>query len=274
MGSRLRESPLGQAESARRDALRRYAPGVPSIAELLARRVLTSGSGPLVTHYDTAAGTRIELSATTFANWVAKTSNLLTDELLLDPGASVELTVAARHPGHWMSLVWALACWQTGVVVTLGRPDEAQVVVCGPGYAEVDPGGAELVACSLHPLGLGLQPVPPPGVVDYAAEVRAQPDVWSGAAVAPGAPAWRDPERELDQAGLVAGGPATPRRLLVRPGDPWSTVRDAIVVPLRDGGSSVVLEGPADEQRIEKVVETERVDAEVRGQDRVRSDRE
>jgi uncharacterized protein (TIGR03089 family) len=238
-----------------------YAPGVPLIAELLARRVRSAGSAPLVTYYDTHAGVRTELSGTTFANWVAKTSNLLTDELMLVPGASVELLVAARHPGHWMTLVWALACWQTGTAVTLGRPDEAALVVCGPDYAGVDPGAAELVACSLHPLGLGLEPPVPSGVVDYAAEVRIQPDVWNVVPVASDAPAWHDHERTLDQTGLLTGGPAPAQRLLVRAGDPWATVRDAIVVPLRDGGSSVVLAGTADEERARQIGLTERVDA-------------
>ena len=233
---------------------------MPLIAELLARRVRAEGSAPLVTYYDTDAGVRTELSATTLANWVAKTSNLLTDELLLSPGASVELLVADRDPGHWMTLVWALACWQTGAVVTLGRPDEAQLVVCGPAYGEVEPGDAELVACSLHPLGLGLASGVPAGVVDYATEVRGQPDVWNGVPVASDAPAWRDRERVLDQTELVAVGPASGRRLLVRPGEAWSTLRDAIVVPLRDGGSSVVLAGTADDQRLTQIGLAERVD--------------
>src|SRR4051812_38751092 len=147
MGSRLGETPrFPEAVDRCANAADPpgYAPGVPLIAELLARRVRSDGSAPLLTHYDDDTGARTELSATTLANWVAKTSNLLTDELLLEPGAAVELLVAARHPGHWMTLVWALACWQTGAVVTLGRPDESSVVVCGPQYADVDPGAAEL----------------------------------------------------------------------------------------------------------------------------------
>ena len=234
---------------------------MPLIAELLARRARSEGSAPLVTYYDTDAGVRTELSGTTLANWVAKTCNLLTDELLLSPGASVELLVAERHPGHWMTLVWALACWQTGAVVTLGRPDEAALLVCGPDYAVVEATDAELVALSLHPLGLGLEPPVGAGVTDYALEVRAQPDVFSGVPVASDAPAWRDREHVLDQTELVAGGPAPSRRLLVRPGEVWPTLRDAIVVPLRDGGSSVVLTGTADEQRVTQIGLAERVDA-------------
>lgn len=234
---------------------------MPLIAELLARRVRTEGSAPLLTCYDTDTGARTELSGTTFANWVAKTSNLLTDELMLSPGASVELLVADRHPGHWMTLVWAVACWQTGAVVTLGRADEAQLVVCGPDFADVRTTGADLIVCSLHPLGLGLEPPVPSGVIDYATEVRGQPDVWSGGPVASDAPAWRDDEHALDQTELLAGEPAAPHRLLVRPGEAWATLRDVMVRPLRDGGSSVVVTGEADLERITEIGLAERVDA-------------
>jgi hypothetical protein len=41
-------------------------------------------------------------------------------------------------------------------------------------------------------------------------------------------------------------------------------VRDAIVVPLRDGGSSVVLAGATDDERAQQIGRSERVDALVR----------
>jgi uncharacterized protein (TIGR03089 family) len=236
---------------------------VSLVTQLLARRVLHDGSAPLVTCYDLRDGSRVELSATTTANWVAKTANLLTDELLLEPGAGVELDVAREHPGHWMTLVWVLACWQTGLTVTVGAADRAALVVTGPDPSAVDAGGAEVVACSLHPLGLGLGSVPD-GVVDFATEVRGQPDVWSGLPVPPTAPAWVDGTRRLTQADLVGGEPGTPRRALVRAGapwaDPWSTVRDALVVPLRDGGSAVVVTGEAEPGRLAAIAAAELVD--------------
>ncbi len=43
---------------------------------------------PLVTFYNDATGERIELSAKSLANWVAKTHFLLLDELGLGPGDS------------------------------------------------------------------------------------------------------------------------------------------------------------------------------------------
>ena len=232
---------------------------MPLITQLLARRVRDDGSAPLVTCYDLADGSRVELSATTTANWVAKTANLLTDELLLEPGATVELDVARAHPGHWMTLVWALACWQTGLTVTLGAVAEASLVVTGPDPSAVETGDAEVVACSLHPLGLGLASLPS-GVVDFATEVRGQPDAWSGPAVAPDALAWVDGPVRLTQADLVGGAPGSPRRALVHAGQPWPTIRDALVVPLRDGGSAVVVTGEADAGRLSGIAAAELVD--------------
>ena len=77
MGSRLGETHAPERNAAAdAAACRGYAPLVPSIAELLARRVRSDGGAPLLTYYDTDDGVRTELSGTTFANWVAKTSNL------------------------------------------------------------------------------------------------------------------------------------------------------------------------------------------------------
>lgn len=230
------------------------------VAELLSRRVGRDGGAPLVTYYDLVTGERTELSGTTVANWVAKTSNLIVDELLLDEGDPVELALAASHPGHWVTLVWQLACWQTGTVVTLGRRDDARVVVCGPEWSLLAAGPAELVACALHPLGMGFPQALPGGVVDYALEVRGQPDRHLARPVAAEAAAWVDADGTRSQADLVAGEPGPPRRRLVRPGEPWPTARDAVVRPLRDGGSTVLVAGPEDPARLDRIRADERVD--------------
>jgi len=101
------------------------------ISALLARRVRRNGADPLITYYDLDSGERTELSAVSFANWVNKTSNLLIDELLVDPGDAVQLTLAETHPGHWVTLIWELACWQIGAVVSLDPAVDAKVIVVG-----------------------------------------------------------------------------------------------------------------------------------------------
>ncbi len=48
---------------------------------LLTQAVADDPARPLITFYDDSAGERVELSVVTFANWVAKTANLLVDGL-------------------------------------------------------------------------------------------------------------------------------------------------------------------------------------------------
>ncbi|XRQ05693.1 TIGR03089 family protein [Actinomadura welshii] len=166
-------------------------------AELLRRRVADAPSNPLVTFYDDASGERVELSAWTFDNWVAKTANLLVDGLAAEPGTRAVLVL----PPHWQTAVWLLACWSAGLVVEPVDPAAVRARAgAGPGGAE--PGGAgepyilavaqevldevladdvltggaeEVVGLSLHVLGGPLDECPP-GVTDYAVEVRAYGD--------------------------------------------------------------------------------------------------
>jgi uncharacterized protein (TIGR03089 family) len=152
-------------------------------ADLLRRVVTAEPSRPLVTFYDDAAGERIELSAKTFDNWVAKTANLLVDGLDAEPGERVALAL----PPHWQTAVWLFACWAAGLTVVPIDPDDLEatvaadaeiVVVTGAGTAVRPPAARDIVGLSLHAMGGPLQDCPP-GVIDYAAEVRSYGDRFS-----------------------------------------------------------------------------------------------
>ena len=253
---------------------------VPALLRLRARR---SGAGPLLTYYEPAVGTRVELSATTLLNWVDKTSHLL-DELGVAPGDAVALPLATTAPGHWVTAVWELACWQVGVAVLVGGAavgddpaggaagaeaarveaagGEPALVVSGPDWAAARTSGVEVVACSLHPLGLPLAGDLPPGVLDYALEVRGQSDVYPAVRQPGDRPAWVEPGRRLSQTDLVAApaGPEPVRRL-VRPDQPWSTAQRAVVAPLLGGGSTVLVAGRAGEAELARIRADERVEA-------------
>jgi uncharacterized protein (TIGR03089 family) len=225
--------------------------------DLLTRRAGTHGGEPLLTYYDLRSGERTELSAITVANWVDKTANLIVDEIGAEPGDRLSLPLAAEAPGHWITFVWELACWRTGVVVDLTDPDREVAVVCGPTWQPYE--WREVYACALHPLGFGFSEPLAAGVRDYAVEVRSQPDAYVGSAAGPDDPAWHDGHRSLTQAGLLADLIPPPTatadsatadsaaepgdRRLVVPSDPWTTTRDALLVPLVAGGSSVVAVG-------------------------------
>jgi uncharacterized protein (TIGR03089 family) len=146
-------------------------------ADLLASVLAADPARPLVTFYDDASGERVELSGKTFGNWVAKTANLLVDGLDAEPGDRVALAL----PPHWQTAAWLFACWSAGLVAEPVWPDppgseiEADIVVAAGELLPMRTDAREVVGLSLHALGAPL-PDCPPGVVDYAVEVRSYGD--------------------------------------------------------------------------------------------------
>ncbi|MFP1629500.1 TIGR03089 family protein [Streptomyces sp. 5K101] len=237
-------------------------------ADLLRSALAADPARPLVTFYDDATGERVELSVATFANWVAKTANLLQGELAAEPGERLALLL----PAHWQTAVWLLACSSVGVVADVGGdPAGADHVVAGPG--QFDAGLAcrgERIALSLEPLGRRF-PVPPAGYADYAVEVPSQGDRF-----APYAPV--DPDEaalavgglELTGAELVERARADADRLGLGPGsrllsglpyDTWEGLSAGLFAPLVAGGSVVLCRnlGELSEDGLAKRIESERV---------------
>jgi uncharacterized protein (TIGR03089 family) len=228
------------------------------VSTLLRRRARTAGAEPLLTWYSPASGARTELSAVTLLNWVDKTSHLL-DELDVTPGDAVRLALAEEAPGHWVTAVWELACWQVGAVVVVGDAEaDAALVVTGPAWEAHADTPVDVVACSLHPLGLPFGTTLPAPVLDYATEVRGQSDVYPASAQPGSTPAWAGPGRRLTQAELAAVDAGPAGRRLVRPADPWSTTLSAVLRPLLAGGSSVVVDGPVEDGVLDRIRRDER----------------
>jgi uncharacterized protein (TIGR03089 family) len=136
-------------------------------------RTGSSAARPLITFYDDATGERVELSGTPTANWAAKAANLLREECDVEPGTRVALLL----PAHWQTAAVLLAAWWCGAVV-VGEPTGADWVLCDADRVDIalasDPAGG-VVALSLDAFGKGI-PGLPPGVVDFATEVRLQGD--------------------------------------------------------------------------------------------------
>jgi uncharacterized protein (TIGR03089 family) len=169
----------------------------------------------------------------------------------------ISMPLAVEAPGHWLTAVWQLACWQVGLVVDVSNPPLPAAVVTGrqwQGHA-----AREVFACALHPLGFGFGEPLPDGVRDYAVEVRGHADQFFGPSPDAAATAWVDAERTLSQADLVSidGRPA---RRLVRAGEPWATCRAGVVTALVTGGSAVVVVG-GDADQLARVAASERATA-------------
>jgi uncharacterized protein (TIGR03089 family) len=153
-----------------------------TVPELL-RALLTADAGrPRLTWYG-ADGDRVELSARTLENWVAKTANLLVEEFDAGPGARI----CVRLPAHWRTVTWVLAAWSVGACVVVPaaasapRPDpEPDVVVTADPAAAVAAGVEpdRLVAVALPALATSFGPGLPEGALDGAAEVRTYGDVF------------------------------------------------------------------------------------------------
>ncbi|WP_175408119.1 TIGR03089 family protein [Streptomyces sp. TRM64462] len=243
-------------------------------ADLLRSALAADPARPLVTFYDDATGERVELSVATFANWVAKTANLLQDELSAEPGERVALLL----PVHWQTAVWLLACASVGVVADLdGDPAAADHVVAGPDRLEDGRAcSGSRLALSLAPLGRRF-PAPPPGYQDYAVEVPGQGDRF-----APYVPVDADAPAlavrggtELTGSELVERARADAALRGLKPGsrvltglawDTWEGVSAGLYAPLAAGASVVLcrhldrLSPEALEQRVESERVTDRVE--------------
>lgn len=146
---------------------------------VLQQTLRADAARPLVTFYDDATGERTELSATTYANWVAKTASLLVEELDLERGGRLLVDL----PTHWLTPVFAGAAWTVGLcVVPAGGAGDVDGVVCGPDSIAAYAGRAAsvpVVATALHPLGMRFTEPLPDGVQDFGAEVWSQPDAFT-----------------------------------------------------------------------------------------------
>ncbi|MFJ4810079.1 TIGR03089 family protein [Streptomyces longwoodensis] len=244
-------------------------------ADLLRSALAADPARPLVTFYDDATGERVELSVATFANWVAKTANLLQDGMSAEPGDRVALLL----PAHWQTAVWLVACSSVGVVADVaGDPARADLVVAGPDGMEAGRAcKGERYALSLAPLGRRFVPGPPQGYADYAVEVPTYGDRF-----VPYAPV--DPE---EPALIVAGAEYTGAEIVERargeaealgllgPGsrllsgrgyDTWEGLSAGLYAPLASGGSVVLCRhlDQASEETLTRRIDTERVTATAR----------
>lgn len=148
------------------------------LADLAVTLASREPTRPRLTWYDDAdgptRGERIELSGRVLANWVAKTANLLSDQLGVERGDVVVLDL----PAHWRALYWALAAWRVGAVVSLEPDARAAVVVTDrPQDTPIAP-GARVVAVTLPALARGWAGRALDGAVDEAADLLSQPDVF------------------------------------------------------------------------------------------------
>lgn len=199
---------------------------------------LKNPARPVITHYDDATGSRVELSGATLANWAAKTANWLTEEHDVEPGDPVAVVL----PAHWQTAGILLGAWWCGAHV-IAEPEQARVTLTGP-TTPVTTGGV-LARVSLHPMGLELGDGP--DGVDYIAEARLHGDQFLALAEVPGStPALAG--ASVDDTVAAAQAVGIPAQARVMSTVEW-TVPDGVVRGLLGvlaaGGSLVHVSNPA-----------------------------
>ncbi|HZP50959.1 TIGR03089 family protein [Actinocrinis sp.] len=236
--------------------------GARDIASAWQRLIATKAAQPFLTYHDDTTGERVELSYATFGNWLAKTANLVQDDLLAGPGDRI--VVSARP--HWLTAVWLVAPLLAGAVVDpWGEAKSAHTVVAGPdeqalAAARECPG--ERLALSLLPLGRPFDVVPD-GFRDYSAEVRAFGDRFAS---------FNPPRPDMDA--LVLDGETVTHGELIERAAGWEGTGRLLVDVRQDRftgdallswlfgplltGTAIVLVRGAGPERLDRIAEMER----------------
>lgn len=226
------------------------------VEDVLAQQAARLGDRPLLTYYDDGTGERTELGYATFANWAAKTANLLADRDV-DPGDDVLVAV----DGHWAALVVVAACGLAGAraVVFAGAPEEraAALAVIHERHAGVElPAARLLVGEGLGGRLSGAEGEP------FVAEALACDDDYADPEVS-GDDEWLvlPGEAPLTQSeALEAGSESAGERLLLQV--PIERALPQTVAAITAGGSVVAVRG-GDEALLDRLQTTERCGARV-----------
>lgn len=191
---------------------------------------------------------RTDLTGATWATWVAKTANLLVDDLGLDIDADPPPTVAVDLPPHWQTAVWADAVNRVGARLATGPDaftDGPEVAVALPADAAAALAGSpgDVLVAPLRPMNAPHDGPLPQGVLDYSAEVSAHGDRFT----APVREFREDDEALLAQASaLVDSARLAPGARLLSTGTlPGSPYVELLAV-CRVGGSLVLCPGARD----------------------------
>lgn len=227
-------------------------------------------AAPRITVYTEATGARLDFSAQTLQNWVAKIANMLAEELDLEPGD----TIAVNLPVSWQAAVICLGAMARDIDVQLSTSasagsETAQVVFTSPERFEDYP-GRDVVLVTEDPFGRGVVEsggTLPLGAIDFGPTVRFYGDQYfepttplselvptEAAAGNPDSP--DSPAGHGDQAhgGQAQGGQTQGRpRVLSTGWHDWASFRANVLEPLALGGSAVVVSGLADDSRLEEI---------------------
>lgn len=218
--------------------------------ELLAHLMSTDPAAPRLTVYDESTGARLDFSAQTLDNWTAKVGNMLLEELDLDEDSTITLAM----PVSWQAAAIVFGSLAAGVAVNFGDDAaETDVVFTSPDRAEEFIGleGPDVVLVTNDAFGRGVAETGgevPVGTIDFGPTVRfygdqffqptpALPEIVDTSAVEPGA------------------------RVLATGWTDKESFRRQVLEPIAAGGSTVIVAGLADTERLDQIAAAEKVTA-------------
>ncbi|MBK4160896.1 TIGR03089 family protein [Corynebacterium macginleyi] len=217
--------------------------------ELLAHLLNADAATPRLTVYDESTGARMDFSAQTLDNWVAKIANMLEEELDLEPDSTIVIDV----PTSWQAAVIALGSLAAGTTFEFGESTAlADVVFTSPARylaAQERQPQADIVLISDDPFGRGIVESGgdlPAGAIDFGPTVRFYGDQYFG---------------ETQPLPEVIAPPETAERLLSTGWNDKTSFTRAVLEPLAAGGSAVVVAGLCPASRLDAIAANEKVTA-------------
>lgn len=231
----------------------------------LTERMRRDPASPMLTYRDLATGERMELSAASLGNAIAKTAGMLRDDLDAEPGA----IIGVHLPLHWQRVVWLGACAATSTLFAPeADPDDCDVLVIDRARLGLVGSAREDVLVSLAPFGLPDGADVPPGVIDAAVAMRGHPDSFIPWQPTPeSTPLLRTPEGDLSHGDLMERAAEALSRRLLGTGARFAIIDPepqadllALAGPLACGGSVVLVTKP-DSGDLESALREEGADA-------------
>ncbi|MCS4535856.1 TIGR03089 family protein [Corynebacterium sp. HS2168-gen11] len=228
--------------------------------KLLAELLADDPSTPRVTYYDETTGARIDFSATTLENWVAKIAHFLHDELDLTAGDTILLDL----PASWQAACIALGAYACNITVAIAPTYNASAVDDNAAAADRNLEAAEVLFTSLgnnwtdfdgdivivsnDPFGRGVTEIGeqlPPATLDFGPTVRFYPDTYT--ATTPTLEQFADPTVSLHARVLTTGWTN------------WEELTRAVLTPLARQGSIVIVHGLTSAERLKHIASIEKV---------------
>lgn len=212
--------------------------------ELLRHLLDNDPSSPRLTVYNEDTGARLDFSAQTLDNWTAKVGNMLLEELDLEEDSTITIDL----PVGWQAAAIVLGALAAGVDTRFGQED-ADAVFTSPERAEQHDGEGDLVLVTDDPFGRGVVETGgelPRGAIDFGPTVRFYGDQFF------------EPTRSLPE--IVGDSDLAARTRVLGTG--WSDregFRRQVLEPLAVGGSTVIVAGMVDTDRLDHIAEAEKV---------------